>query len=140
MRVKSRSAVMDRSRLGATTLVRRVAPRVNGNGHYGHNGNGKRLRIVILGLSITSSWGNGHATTFRGLVRELHRLGHDVLFLERDRPWYSANRDMPRPPFGRTRIYRSGGSCGGGFHGRWSRRISLWWGRTCRRGWRWGGG
>jgi hypothetical protein len=32
-----------------------------------------RLRIVILGLSITSSWGNGHATTYRGLVRELIR-------------------------------------------------------------------
>ena len=38
--------------------------------------------IVVLGLSITSSWGNGHATTYRGLVRELVRAGHDVLFLE----------------------------------------------------------
>ena len=42
------------------------------------------MKIVILGLSITSSWGNGHATTFRGLVRELAALGHEVLFLERD--------------------------------------------------------
>lgn len=65
------------------------------------------MKIVILGLSITSSWGNGHATTYRGLVRELTRRGHRVLFLERDQPWYAANRDLPQPPFGRTEIYRS---------------------------------
>jgi Uncharacterized protein conserved in bacteria len=65
------------------------------------------LRIVILGLSITSSWGNGHATTFRGLVRELAARGHDVLFLERDAPWYAENRDLPNPPYGRTEIYHS---------------------------------
>ncbi len=65
------------------------------------------LRIVIIGLSITSSWGNGHATTYRGLVRSLTRRGHDVLFLEHDKPWYAANRDMPRPPFGRTCLYQS---------------------------------
>jgi spore maturation protein CgeB len=65
------------------------------------------LRIVILGLSITSSWGNGHATTFRGLVRELEQRGHDILFLERDQPWYAQNRDLPRPPHGRTELYDS---------------------------------
>jgi len=65
------------------------------------------LKIVILGLSITSSWGNGHATTYRGLVRELVGRGHDVLFLERDVPWYAQNRDLPEPPHGRTRLYGS---------------------------------
>ncbi len=65
------------------------------------------MKIVILGLSITSSWGNGHATTYRGLVRELARRGHDVLFLERETPWYSAHRDLPNPPFGRTELYHS---------------------------------
>ena len=65
------------------------------------------LRIVVLGLTITSSWGNGHATTFRGLVRGLAHRGHDVLFLERDKPWYAGNRDMPSPPFGETRLYDS---------------------------------
>src|SRR5205085_10196658 len=64
-----------------------------------------RRRIVILGLTITSSWGNGHATTFRALVRELARRRHDVLFLERDMPWYAANRDLPAPPYGRTALY-----------------------------------
>lgn len=63
------------------------------------------LSITILGLSITSSWGNGHATTYRALVRELCRAGHRVLFLERDVPWYAENRDLPRPPYGRTRLY-----------------------------------
>ena len=65
------------------------------------------LRLVILGLSITSSWGNGHATTYRGLVRELVARGHDVLFLERDTPWYAAQRDLPHPPYGRTALYTS---------------------------------
>jgi spore maturation protein CgeB len=63
------------------------------------------MKIVILGLSITSSWGNGHATTYRGLVRELVRRGHDLLFLERDVPWYAGQRDLPRPPWGRTVLY-----------------------------------
>jgi spore maturation protein CgeB len=65
------------------------------------------LDIVIIGLTITSSWGNGHATTYRGLVRELTRLGHKVLFLEKDVEWYASNRDMPRPPFGTTRLYKN---------------------------------
>jgi spore maturation protein CgeB len=67
----------------------------------------RELRIVVLGLSITSSWGNGHATNFRGLVRALAGRGHDVLFLERDVPWYAANRDLPSPPWGRTALYAS---------------------------------
>jgi spore maturation protein CgeB len=52
------------------------------------------MKIVIAGLSITSSWGNGHATNYRGLAAALRDLGHDVLFLERDRPWYAENRDF----------------------------------------------
>jgi len=53
------------------------------------------MKIVILGLSYTSSWGNGHATTYRALIRELCARGRDVLFLERDMPWYAQNRDAP---------------------------------------------
>ena len=67
----------------------------------------KPLDIVILGLSITSSWGNGHATTFRALVRALSARGHNVLFLERDVPWYAEHRDMPNPPYGLTQLYKS---------------------------------
>lgn len=65
------------------------------------------LSFVVLGLSITSSWGNGHATTYRALLRELKSRGHDILFLERDVPWYASQRDMPRPPFCRTELYES---------------------------------
>jgi spore maturation protein CgeB len=64
------------------------------------------LKIVILGLSITSSWGNGHATTYRALVRALAARKHQVLFLERDVPWYACHRDLPQPPYGETRLYR----------------------------------
>ncbi|WP_181707030.1 CgeB family protein [Chthonobacter rhizosphaerae] len=64
-----------------------------------------RLDIVVLGLSLSSSWGNGHATTFRALINGLDRLGHRVLFLERDVPWYRDNRDMPAPPFCRLAFY-----------------------------------
>ncbi|MBL0419967.1 glycosyltransferase [Ramlibacter sp. AW1] len=64
------------------------------------------MKIVILGLSITSSWGNGHATTYRGLVRELVARGHEILFLERDQPWYAQNRDLAHPPYGRTELYQ----------------------------------
>jgi spore maturation protein CgeB len=65
------------------------------------------LRIAIFGLSITSSWGNGHATTYRALVRELAARGHEVWFFERDKPWYAENRDLPCPPYGRTVLYGS---------------------------------
>src|SRR3954453_16954828 len=63
--------------------------------------------IVILGLSVTSSWGNGHATTYRGLIRGLAARGHSILFLERDAPWYAGNRDSPQPPGARTELYES---------------------------------
>ena len=56
------------------------------------------LDIVIFGLSISSAWGNGHATTFRALVDGLAALGHRVLFVERDQPWYARHRDLPDPP------------------------------------------
>jgi spore maturation protein CgeB len=65
------------------------------------------VNIVFCGLSITSSWGNGHATNYRALVRELTARGHEVLFLERDVPWYASQRDLPEPPWGRTELYGS---------------------------------
>ncbi|MFK3690661.1 glycosyltransferase [Agrobacterium tumefaciens] len=59
----------------------------------------KPLDIVFFGLSLSSSWGNGHATTFRALIRGLNKAGHRVLFLERDTPWYASRRDLPAPDF-----------------------------------------
>ncbi len=63
------------------------------------------MKIVIFGLSITSSWGNGHATTFRALCRGLHGRGHEIVFFEHNTEWYEHNRDLPEPPFCKVRIY-----------------------------------
>lgn len=62
--------------------------------------------IVFIGLSLSSSWGNGHATTFRALLRGLSELGRRVLFLERDVVWYAKNRDLPNPDFCTLSYYR----------------------------------
>lgn len=64
------------------------------------------MKIVIFGLSITSSWGNGHATTYRSLCRALHRRGHSIHFVEKDVPWYSQNRDLPSPDFCKVHLYK----------------------------------
>ena len=63
------------------------------------------MRIVIFGLSISSSWGNGHATTFRALARALHSRGHSIVFFEKDVEWYTSNRDLPEPGFCKLRLY-----------------------------------
>jgi spore maturation protein CgeB len=75
------------------------------------------LSIVFLGLSITSSWGNGHATTYRALIKGLARRGHRILFLERDVPWYAAHRDLSQSPFATTRLYRDLDELRTGFSG-----------------------
>jgi spore maturation protein CgeB len=63
------------------------------------------VTIVIVGLSITSSWGNGHASTYRSLVRGLAARGHAVLFLEQDAPWYASQRDLPKPHYCEVALY-----------------------------------
>ena len=63
------------------------------------------MKIVIFGLTISSSWGNGHATLWRGLCKNLVRLGHDVIFYERDVPYYAGARDFYELPGGRLEFY-----------------------------------
>jgi spore maturation protein CgeB len=65
----------------------------------------RRLDLVFLGLSLSSSWGNGHATTYRALLRGLAADGHRLLFLERDVPWYASARDLSRPDFCQLEFY-----------------------------------
>jgi spore maturation protein CgeB len=65
------------------------------------------MKIVILGLSITSTWGNGHATTYRSLVGALSARKHEILFLERDAEWYVNQRDMAEPPFCNLGLYKT---------------------------------
>lgn len=63
------------------------------------------MKIVVFGLSITSAWGNGHATTFRALLGALHRRGHDIVFYEKNVEWYASNRDLPHPACCTLRLY-----------------------------------
>ena len=58
------------------------------------------MKIVVFGLSVSSSWGNGHATLWRGLCAALGRRGHHVTFFERSTPYYSAHRDLFELPGG----------------------------------------
>ena len=63
------------------------------------------MKIVIFGLTISSSWGNGHATLWRGLCRALADRGHDVTFFERDVPYYASHRDASDPAGCRLELY-----------------------------------
>ncbi len=63
------------------------------------------MNIVIFGLSISSAWGNGHATLWRGLLRALHRHGHRIHFFERDTPYYAQHRDAASFPFAELHLY-----------------------------------
>lgn len=71
----------------------------------GTGGHDARMKLVIFGLTITSSWGNGHATTYRSLLRALAARGHRCTFVEKDVEWYRNNRDMPEPEFCRVVLY-----------------------------------
>ena len=63
------------------------------------------MKIVICGLAITSSWGNGHATTYRSLCKALARRGHQIHFVEKNVEWFRDNRDMPHPGFCKVHLY-----------------------------------
>ena len=63
------------------------------------------MKIVVYGLTLTSSWGNGHATTYRSLLKALARRGHQIVFVEKDVEWYRSNRDLPSPNFCRVELY-----------------------------------
>lgn len=63
------------------------------------------MKLVIFGLAISSSWGNGHATLWRGLCSALIRQGHRIVFFERDVEYYAAHRDLHEIPGGRLVLY-----------------------------------
>jgi spore maturation protein CgeB len=63
------------------------------------------VKLVIFGLAVSSSWGNGHATLWRGLARALGRRGHEVVFFERDQPYYAQHRDLRELPGMRLELY-----------------------------------
>jgi spore maturation protein CgeB len=65
------------------------------------------MKLVLFGLTISSSWGNGHATILRGLLRALIARGHEVVFFEHDVPYYAAHRDLHELPGGSLQLYSS---------------------------------
>jgi spore maturation protein CgeB len=64
------------------------------------------MKLVVFGLTVSSSWANGHATLWRGLARAWGLRGHELVFFERDVPYYAANRDLDRMPGGELVLYR----------------------------------
>ncbi len=68
------------------------------------------MKIVIFGLTLSSSWGNGHATLWRGLIRELSLHGHEVVFFEKDVPYYAQHRDCTSLPCGQLVLYSDWGT------------------------------
>ncbi|HVT06764.1 MAG TPA: glycosyltransferase, partial [Polyangia bacterium] len=64
------------------------------------------MNVVVLGLTVSSSWGNGHATLWRALGRALAARGHRLTFFERDVPYYAAHRDGAEFPGIDLRLYR----------------------------------
>src|SRR4051812_8530907 len=66
---------------------------------------GVTMNLVVFGLTISSAWGNGHATLWRGLCRALGERGHHVTFFERDVPYYAAHRDLTHPAGCTLRLY-----------------------------------
>jgi spore maturation protein CgeB len=64
------------------------------------------MKLTIFGLTLSSSWGNGHATPYRAILRALHRLGHQVHFFEKDVPYYSARRDFDSCDYCELTLYQ----------------------------------
>ena len=65
------------------------------------------MRVVIFGLTVSSSWGNGHATLWRSLISAMLRRGYRVTFFEKDVSYYADTRDLwELPTGGALRLYR----------------------------------
>lgn len=63
------------------------------------------MKITFFGLTLSSSWGNGHATPLRAMIRGLAAEGHTVVFYEKDAPYYARHRDLPAPDYCTLKLY-----------------------------------
>jgi spore maturation protein CgeB len=63
------------------------------------------LKIAFYGSSLLSSYWNGAATYYRGLISDLHRRGHQVTFYEPDAFDRQQHRDMEPPDWASVRVY-----------------------------------
>lgn len=85
-------------------LVNRVVWVQSASGRFGSE---RTLNIAIFGLTISSSWGNGHATPYRAILRALARQGHRISFFEKDVPYYALRRDFTACDFCELFLYSS---------------------------------
>jgi spore maturation protein CgeB len=63
------------------------------------------MKLIVFGLSVSSAWGNGRATLWRGLIRALAAKGHSVTFYERDTDYQALHRDGFDLPNGKLIVY-----------------------------------
>ena len=63
------------------------------------------MRIAFFASSLVSSYWNGAATYYRGIVRALHERGHEITFYEPDAYDRQAHRDIANPPWARVVVY-----------------------------------
>ena len=63
------------------------------------------MRIAFYGSSLLSSWWNGAATYYRGLLRDLAARGYDISFYEPDAYDRQQHRDMDPPDWARVTVY-----------------------------------
>ena len=69
------------------------------------------MKITIFGLTLSSSWGNGHATPYRAILRALARAGHEITFFEKDVPYYAGHRDFVECEYCELKLYHSWEYC-----------------------------
>jgi len=91
----------------SSVVIKRLIPSPGGHEIKFGNTQGKSMKLVIFGLTVSSSWGNGHATLWRGLCNAFARQGHEVTFFERDVSYYGNYRDLADPQSYKLILYRS---------------------------------
>jgi spore maturation protein CgeB len=65
------------------------------------------MKVFVFGSSLTSSYWNGAATYYRGIYKNLHRLGHDITFAEPDIYGRQQKRDAGVIDYAQVEVYNS---------------------------------
>ena len=65
------------------------------------------MKIYVFGSSLTSCYWNGAATYYRGIYKNLSRLGHEITFAEPDIYNRQQNRDCSEIDYATVRVYET---------------------------------
>jgi spore maturation protein CgeB len=65
------------------------------------------MKLFVFGSSITSTYWNGACTYYRGIYKNLHRLGYQITFAEPDIYQRQQNRDREELDYVTVRIYQT---------------------------------